>query len=73
MPCAKMMHGCHRLCRHRERVEGYYLEREAQDQRAEAATGGYDTELKAYFDRHDGQEARVLFKDWLIQMANPES
>lgn len=72
MPCAKGMRGCHRLCAHRERVQGYYLEREAQDERAEAASNGYETELAAYFDPHDGQERRWLFKDWLIATANPE-
>lgn len=72
MPCAKGMRSCHRRCLHRERVEDYYRAREDQDLRAEAATSGYKTELKSYFDPHDGVEKRVLFKNWLIGTTNPE-
>lgn len=72
MPCSPGMRGCHRTCRHRERVEDYHRARQDQDARAEEATLGYGTELDAYFDRHDGAEQRLLFKDWLILTANPE-
>lgn len=71
MPCSPGMRGCHRLCLHRERVRDYHRERRAQDLRAETATNGYDTELAVYFHPHDGQETRLLFKDWLIATANP--
>lgn len=72
MPCAKKMRGCHRACRHRERIEDYYRARDDQEARAEAATHGYETEIKAYFDAHDGVEQRVVLKNWLIETANPE-
>lgn len=72
MPCSPGMRGCHIRCAHRERVEDYRRAREEQDVRAEAMTLGYATELTAYFDPHNGQEARVLFKQWLIDTRNPE-
>ena len=50
-------------------VEGYRLARHAQDLRAEAATGGYDSELEEYFDPLDGVEKRLTFRDYLIGLA----
>jgi len=59
---------------HADLVEGFYLEQHAQQQRAEAATGGYETELAAYFG-DDGAgnavEKRLTFKDWLAGHADP--
>lgn len=51
---------------HADLVEGFRLAQHAQKMRAEAATNGYATELADYFDRHDGVERRVTFKDWLL-------
>lgn len=70
MACPPKMRGCRRGCLHRERVQDYYRERDAQLDRAEAATLQYGTEEQMFFDRHDGQERRVLFKDWLIATTN---
>lgn len=71
MPCFPGMRRCHVRCLHRERVEDYHRARHVQDTRAEAATHGYETELAAYFDPLNGVERRLLFKDWLIETANP--
>lgn len=72
MPCGKKMRGCHRKCRHRERIEDYYRARDAQFARAEAVALGYETEMKAYFDPQNGQEQRVVLKDWLIDTTDRE-
>jgi hypothetical protein len=59
---------------HADLVEGFRLEQHAQQLRAEAATGGYKTELAAYFGE-DGTgnavERRLTFKEWLTGHADP--
>jgi hypothetical protein len=59
---------------HADLVRGFRLEQHAQQQRAEAATHGYPTELAAYFGDDgtgDAVERRLNFKDWLIGKADP--
>ncbi len=55
---------------HASLVEGYRLAVEAQNARAESATLGYETELRTYFDRDDGTERRLNFRDWLTGSAH---
>jgi hypothetical protein len=65
-------HPCSRW--HAELVEGFRLERHAQQLRAEAATHGHDTELAAYFgDDGNGSpvERRLTFREWLVGHADP--
>ena len=59
---------------HADLVEGFRLEQHAQQLRAEAATGGYETELAAYFGDDgtgDAVEQRLTFRDWLIGHRDP--
>lgn len=53
-------HHCSRW--HAELVDGYRCEREAQLQRAEAATSGYRSELTDYWR---DVERPLTFRDWL--------
>ena len=64
MSCTKGMAACHRACRHRSFVTEYQAAREADEQRAEAATYGYATEYQEYVRDHP----LVTFKTWLVQM-----
>ena len=48
---------------HADLVEGYRLAVEAQYLAAEAATGGYATELADYWSDRGG---RLTFKEWLL-------
>ncbi len=57
---------------HADLVEGYRLAVEAQNVRAESATLGYETETREYFDRDDGTERRLTFRDWLTGSRRPE-
>lgn len=58
----KRQHRC--SAHHAGLVESFRLAQEAQDRRAEAATGAYATELADYFGP-DGTERRVRLGDWL--------
>ena len=51
---------------HADLVESYRLAVAAQEERAEAATNGYATELHDYFDPLNGVERRHTFREWLI-------
>lgn len=51
---------------HAELVSSYRRARHDQEQRAEAASHGYDTELAAYYR---DQEAPVTFRRWLQDWA----
>lgn len=54
-------HRCSRW--HAELVDGYWLARDSQLQRAEAATLGYRSELADYWR---DVERPLTFRDWLI-------
>ena len=51
-------------------VDGFREAQRLQNERAEEATLGYETELKLYFDPHDGTERRLTLRDWMIQSRN---
>lgn len=56
---------------HSSLVEGYRAAVRAQQLRAEAATLGYATELADYYDRLNGVERRVTFRDFLAGYREP--
>lgn len=62
MPCAPRMTGCKVDCLHRALVSSYKDERIRQEDAAEAASLGYDTEYAEYVAEHP----LITFKEWLI-------
>jgi len=59
---------CKLDCLHRALVRSYKDERIRQEEAAEAASLGYDTEWAEYVAEHP----LITFKDWLIGHKNPE-
>lgn len=57
-PCRR--HPC--SWHHANLVESYRAAAEAQQQQAEAASGGYTTELADYWETH----RRLTFREWLM-------
>lgn len=66
MPCSPAMRLCKTGCLHRQLVMDYVAERDAQEVRAEAVTGGYAAETADYFAT---KEDRWTFKRWLVAYA----
>lgn len=60
MTCPRPV-SCKASCGHRQIIERYYELRDTQEERAEAATYGYGTELAEFYAR----ELRVTFKNYL--------
>lgn len=52
---------------HADLVKGFRIAQHEQNERAEAVTLGYETELADYFHPQNGQECRLTFRDWLLQ------
>lgn len=68
MPCTPGMRLCRSDCSHRRFVLDYVRARDEQAVRAEAATGGYATELGDYYGRTGrAVEPLLTFKLWLQQ------
>lgn len=62
MPCSPGMRSCKASCLHRQSVLAYRLEREHQEQVADAESIGYATEREEWLERHP----LITFRDWLI-------
>lgn len=62
MPCSPQMSKCKASCLHRALVGDYVLTRHAQQEAANAAGYGHETEYQEYLESHP----LITFKEWLI-------
>ena len=67
MPCSPRMTKCKADCLHRQLVDEYVLARHAQQEAANAASYGYQTEYLEYLAKHP----LITFKQYLIGSKKP--
>ncbi len=56
------MRSCKASCLHRDAVLAYRLERQHQEDTADAVSNGWETERREWLERNP----LITFKDWLI-------